>query len=283
MAAAFVHGDWPSATLLGRSGCAPRIGEPRLRIVVQGTGGSMKLLLRRSQRAAGLTGGMIFCLDARADLSDAEKENVQRYRLGGQVIYNSEASKRALAKSEAAEDGSLGGNLKSLAFAALAAMKLNISIASLQRGHHIECKSLDELLGAEEAIMSACGNLRGYLDTTATFDGREVVIDFSAENPTIIAQALGLEPLEQAASVSAPPAIPLTAPPAAPEPAELVRYERLDGEAAPIIAGANGNPTAPGPSATGDTDGMVKLVLLMAGAFVIIVVLFRIIAGHPNG
>jgi hypothetical protein len=34
------------------------------------------------------------------------------------------------------------------------------------------------LLGAEGAIMDACKNLKAYLDTAQTFDGREEVLEF---------------------------------------------------------------------------------------------------------
>jgi hypothetical protein len=152
--------------------------------------GAMQLKLQRSQREGGvMSKNVIFCLDARVEFTPAEQQSITKYKLHKQVIYNSEASKRALEGGAARVDGSTVGHLKSLAFTALAAMNLNISIESLQRGQHIECKSMDELLGAEGAIMDACRNLRGYLDTAATFDGREVLVDFSAEEPTVIASA----------------------------------------------------------------------------------------------
>ena len=59
----------------------------------------------------------------------------------------------------------------------MAKMSLNISIDSLMRGQHIECKDLDELLGAEEAIQNACQSIRRYIDVAQTFDGRELVFD----------------------------------------------------------------------------------------------------------
>ena len=48
---------------------------------------------------------------------------------------------------------------------------------------------MDELLGAEDAMMTACGNLRGYIETAASFDGREVLYDFSTGEPQILAHA----------------------------------------------------------------------------------------------
>ena len=61
---------------------------------------------------------------------------------------------------------------------AMSKMSLNITIDSLVKGHHIEAKSLDELLGAEEAIKEACENTKGYLRVAATFDGKEEVIEY---------------------------------------------------------------------------------------------------------
>jgi hypothetical protein len=42
-----------------------------------------------------------------------------------------------------------------MAHVALTALKLNIMVSSLERGHHIACKDLDELLAAEDAFYTA--------------------------------------------------------------------------------------------------------------------------------
>lgn len=156
----------------------------------------MQLKIRRSQRDGGIISKTaIFCLDARMEFTEAERTHIARYKLAGQVIYNSDASQRLQDKADRQRDGSVGGSLKSLASIALAHMKLNISIASLERGQHIECKSLDELLGAEEAIMTACQNLKGYLDTAATFDGREVLFDFATGQAEAVARVITPAPM----------------------------------------------------------------------------------------
>lgn len=239
----------------------------------------MQLLLRRSQRAGGLTGTMIFCLDARVQFTAREKQDIQRYKLGGQVIYNSEASKRALAKSEAAGDGSALGSVKGLAFAALAAMKLNISINSLERGQHVECKSLDELLGAEEAVMTACQNLRGYLDTAATFDGQEVVFDFSTETPTLAARAPALPP--PIAASRPPPSVPAVAPP--PVAAPLAQDAVPTGDAPPMASTAIRGATAGGTATTGDIEDEAKVVLLVICALAVILILYVVLAHQTGG
>lgn len=146
----------------------------------------MQLKLKRSQREGGVvTKSVIFCLDARIDLTREEQYNVNYYKLGSQVIYNSDASKRHLDRADAQNDGSMTGALKSLGSIAMAAMKLNITINGLQSGQHVECKTMEELLGAEDAIMTACHTLKNYLDTAATFDGRETLIDFSSGVPAV--------------------------------------------------------------------------------------------------
>lgn len=146
----------------------------------------MQLKLSRSQRDGGLVSTTaIFCLDARVQLSAQEDADISRYRLGRKTIYNSEASKRQLAKASVEMDGSLAGSLKGLAYMGLSRLNLNITVNSLRKGQHIECRDLDELLGAEAAIMTACENLKGYLDTAATFDGREIVFDFATGVPPV--------------------------------------------------------------------------------------------------
>jgi len=143
----------------------------------------MQLYLRRTQRDAGLIGSkMLFCLDARAEFTAEETNDVNKYRLGGQVIYNSERSKKHLANVDASLDGSAKGLAKGLMYSALARMSLNITISSLANGHHIECKDLEELLGAEQAIRTACESTRTFLDVAAAFDGREQVVEFPGVN-----------------------------------------------------------------------------------------------------
>jgi hypothetical protein len=154
---------------------------------------AMQLKLRRSQRAGGmLANQVIFALDARVDLSADEQELVRKFGLGKLVVYDSEARRR---RSEAAyghfdsaahtpgydlssAGRSLWRNARGLASAAMMAVSLRVTVDSLIGGQHIECKDLDELLCAEAAILDACKNLKGYLDTALTFDGREEVVEF---------------------------------------------------------------------------------------------------------
>jgi hypothetical protein len=74
--------------------------------------------------------------------------------------------------------GGLLSTARGFASVAMAAMSLQITIDSLTSGHHIECKTMDELLGADSALREGCENLRTYLDVAATFDGREEIVQF---------------------------------------------------------------------------------------------------------
>jgi hypothetical protein len=140
---------------------------------------------------------ILFCLDVRADYTPDERSNINRYKLGGQIIYSSRAAQKhseaAGAHLERTQEGTAGNRLIGLARGAasmaLAKMQLNISIASLGRGHHIECKDLEELLESEDTIRTACKNVTRYLQVADTFDGSEVVVEYvNGEEKVHIAQ-----------------------------------------------------------------------------------------------
>ena len=147
----------------------------------------MQLKIQRSQRTGGVVGNTVFfCLDVRADYSPDEKININKYKLGGQVIYNSQSARKHLENmgqhldrvdSDRLRDKAAG--IARGAFSmAMAKISLNISIASLGRGQHIECKDLEELLEAEDTVRTACKNVTRYLEAAATFDGSETVIEY---------------------------------------------------------------------------------------------------------
>ena len=159
----------------------------------------MQLKIQRSQRVGGVLGNTVFfCLDVRADYSPEEQANVRKYKLGSQVIYNSKAAQKHLDNVGAQMDrtrsdrgGEVAAGLARGVFSlAMAKMSLNISIASLGRGHHIECKDLEELLEAEDTVRTACKNVTRYLEIAATFDGSETVIEYEkGEEKVHITQA----------------------------------------------------------------------------------------------
>ncbi len=157
----------------------------------------MQLRIQRSQRKGGVLGGKIyFALDVRAEYTAQERADINKYELGGEVIYNSQAAKKHLdAMGQKLDGGGLKGLASALGSLALAKMNLNITIASLAKGHHIECKDLGELAEAEEALVNACKNLRAFLKMAASFDGSEVVIDFADDEPAVVpARPVALDP-----------------------------------------------------------------------------------------
>jgi hypothetical protein len=140
----------------------------------------MQLKIKRSQRTGGIMGGKtIFTLDIRAEYTSQEREDINKYKLGGEIVYSSESAKRHAANASAHLDTGGGKGLaRGLMSMALASMNLSVTIASLQQGHHIECKDMNELLEAENTLRDACKNLTGWLDAAATFDGRELVVQY---------------------------------------------------------------------------------------------------------
>jgi hypothetical protein len=145
----------------------------------------IQLKLRRSQKSS-LMGKPTFVLDARADLTPEAKGLVSKYGLGTLVIYDSKARQQraeaAYGHFDEATYTSTGRSLwksaRGLASAAMMALALRVTVNNLMSGQHIECKDLDELLGAEAAIIEACQNLKAYLETALTFDGREELHEF---------------------------------------------------------------------------------------------------------
>jgi len=59
---------------------------------------------------------------------------------------------------------------------AAASLSLRITISSLITGVHVQCKDMDEILEAEEAITIAAQNLKSYLSAASTFNGQEELI-----------------------------------------------------------------------------------------------------------
>ena len=149
----------------------------------------MQLKIQRSQRQSGVVSkSVMFCVDARIHLSAEEQANVNRYRLGSQIIYSSEAAKRHAEGAGAEHFTSTASWARGLYHAAAARLALSITVDSLQRGQHIECKDLNEVLDAEDALMESCQKLKVYLQIATTFDGRETVIDFSKEEPEAVSK-----------------------------------------------------------------------------------------------
>jgi hypothetical protein len=123
----------------------------------------MKLLLRRDQKSS-MMGKVIFVLDVRAELTDEEKRNLAKYKLGQTILYSRE---------ELADPGSgLLGLASRLAFKA---MNLSISVNDLTNGKRVECKDIVEMLAVEDQIKEAAQTFKSVIEAAARFGGEEVV------------------------------------------------------------------------------------------------------------
>ena len=132
----------------------------------------MRLTITRSQKKSGMISKeVVFCLHVRADLSEEEKHAIREYSLGKEVIYNSESSRKHLENSQS------GGLMRAVTGLAMAKLSLNITIESLMSSQTVECKSLAEVIDAEEAIRNACENMKQYVEVAMRFNGDAEVIE----------------------------------------------------------------------------------------------------------
>ena len=123
----------------------------------------MKLLLRRDQKA-GMLGKVIFTLSVRAELTDEEKTNIKKYKLGDTMLYE---------RSKITDPGSgLLGIASRMAFKMI---NLTVSVKDLEEGKQVECKDIVEMLAVEEQIKEAAQTFRSVLGAASTFGGEEII------------------------------------------------------------------------------------------------------------
>ena len=123
----------------------------------------MKLLLRRDQKS-GLIGKVTFTLTVRAELTDEEKSNIKKYKLGDTMLYE---------RATLTEKGSgLLGVASRLAFKM---MNISVSVADLADGKKIDCKDIVEMLAVEDQIKEAAQTFKNVLQAASTFGGEEVI------------------------------------------------------------------------------------------------------------
>ena len=124
----------------------------------------MKLLLRRDQKSGMLSSKITFILTVRAELSEEEKSNIRKYKLGSDLLY-----------SRKDFTGSTEG-FKGLAAALAHRMtNLTVSVDDLTTGKKIDCKDIVEMLAVEEQIKEAARTLKSVLEASTHFDGEEVI------------------------------------------------------------------------------------------------------------
>jgi len=125
----------------------------------------MKLLLRRDQQTSGLIRTTItFAITVRAELTDLERQNIEKYKLGESILYT---------RGELADKGA--GLLGLASRMAFHAMNISVSVNDLANGKRVECKDIMEMLGVEEQIKVAAANFKSVLEAAAHFGGDEVI------------------------------------------------------------------------------------------------------------
>lgn len=123
----------------------------------------MKLLLRRNQKS-GLIGKITFVLDVRAELTDQEKNDIAKYKLGNTMLYE---------RAKLSDPGS--GLLGAASRLAFKMMNLTVSVSDLSDGKQIECKDIVEMLAVEDQIKEACQTFQAVLKAAASFGGEEMI------------------------------------------------------------------------------------------------------------
>ena len=125
----------------------------------------MKLLLRRDQETGGVIRSTVtFSLTVRAEISDQERQNIKKYKLGDTVLYT---------RAEMIDKGS--GLLGLASRVAFKMMNISISVNDLADGKKVACKDIMEMLAVEEQVKEAATNFKAVLDAAAHFGGDEVI------------------------------------------------------------------------------------------------------------
>jgi len=125
----------------------------------------MKLLLRREQKKGGMLGKVTFTLSVRAELTPDEKSNIDKYQLGGTMLY----------ERTRLVEGSGSGLLGVASRLAHKMTNLSVSVYDLVSGKRIDCKDIVEMIAIEEQIKEAAQTFKNVLDAAARFGGEEIV------------------------------------------------------------------------------------------------------------
>ena len=123
----------------------------------------MQLLLKRDQRS-GLMGGVIFILDARAEFTPEERSNIRRYRLGKTLLYQ---------RYQMTNPGS--GWLGIVQRLLFKMRNIEVTVASLVSGTHLEFKDIHEMLAVEEHLTEVSRNFKDVLDAASGYSGENLI------------------------------------------------------------------------------------------------------------
>ena len=121
----------------------------------------MQLLL---ERGSGLMGGVIFILNARVEFTPEERSNIRRYRLGNTLIY------------QQYEMTNRGSGLSGVIGRFLFRMRnIQVTVAGLVNGTHLEFKDIHEMLAVEEHLTITIRNFKDVLDAASGYRGENLV------------------------------------------------------------------------------------------------------------
>ncbi len=120
--------------------------------------------------------GIVWVVDARVEFTPEEEEAINKYRLGSQVVYSSDAFKKHFGDWAASTTGAVNP-LAGMIAMARTQFSLKVTINDLKKGVHLECKTLDEAITADDAIEQGCRAARAYIANASFFDGQEEVIE----------------------------------------------------------------------------------------------------------
>jgi hypothetical protein len=123
----------------------------------------MKLVLHREQRKS-LMGKVVFSLSVRADISNDEKDAIQKYKLGDTVLYE---------RDTMVDRGT--GLLGLASRVAHHALNISVNVNDLTNGKAVECKDIVEMLAVEEQIREAAKTFNDVLRAAKYFGGDEVI------------------------------------------------------------------------------------------------------------
>lgn len=124
----------------------------------------MKIVLERNQRSAGMMGKRnIFSVAFRAEITQQQRDAINKYQLGAMVLYQSGEALGGTGIMGAVSRAYLRSKIKSL------------SVNDLVSGKTIECDDIAEMLEVEAQVVEAATALKSYLEAASTFGGRHIV------------------------------------------------------------------------------------------------------------
>ena len=120
----------------------------------------MKLIIMRDQVSKGMMSKKVhFSILAKVEVTDDEKENITKYKLGNILLYSN---------MEDRGSGVLGAISRK-------AMAVEFNINDLINGKKIESDDILEILDLEETIIGAAKNFKQILEASANFGEEEVI------------------------------------------------------------------------------------------------------------